>query len=141
MKILGPIPDNILRRMSPQDRPPGNAGRTFEEAEARRTDRLESDIQDNIARLLEHRGIPYNRSRMDKATTGTVGWPDFTFAVKRPSHPGQYSVPCGIEVKRPGTKPTADQERVLADLERGGWFVRVVRSETEFLDALKAIQT
>lgn len=42
----------------------------------------EREIQDAFAAWLRERGIPFLRSRMDRATTIAVGWPDFTICYR-----------------------------------------------------------
>jgi hypothetical protein len=37
----------------------------------------EADLQDALARWLTEQKLPFYRSRMDRETTGPVGWPDF----------------------------------------------------------------
>lgn len=121
MKITGPIPDNILRLMPASERRKmGKAGLTFQEAAQKREAVLEREIHHEIENYLRLRSITYRHDRMDRRTTGTVGWPDFTFAVR--------GVPCGIEVKRPGNEPDPDQLRCHAGLLRDGWRVMVVYS-------------
>ncbi len=128
------IPDKMLAMMKPEDRKAlGKAGLTFAEAQEKRAKRLEGEVQENIAALLRQRNIRFLRMRMDKPTTGTVGWPDFTFAFK--------GTPCAIEVKRPGELPTDEQRAVLADLMRDGWQVRVVFSEDGFLQFLAGLDS
>lgn len=41
----------------------------------------ESTIQDAFAKWLTGSGIQFRRDRMDRATTGTIGWPDFTIII------------------------------------------------------------
>lgn len=80
-RLTGPLPDNILKRMSPQDRPKGPAGMTAEECAAKSTAKAEKELQQQIRALLDRLGIWYHWSRMDKKTTCRKGTPDFLFVV------------------------------------------------------------
>lgn len=123
------IPDRIIEMMPPEARAKlGRHCKTNAERQAAIEAKSEKKLQENIAALLRQRNIRFNVSRMDRATTGVVGWPDFTFAVKGRA--------CAFEVKLPGQEPTKEQVQVMLDLVRDGWFVRIVRSEAEFLQAL-----
>lgn len=127
------IPDRIVRMLPPEERQRlGKHCATAEERQARLDAKSEKELQERIASLLRQRQIEFNRSRMDRATTGTVGWPDFTFCVA--------GLMVCLEVKLPGQHPTAEQTACMARLMRDGAFVRVVRSEAEFLAALEAAQ-
>jgi hypothetical protein len=127
--------DNIIRMLPPEERKRlgyvrAGAGLTSEERRAKADQRAEKKLQENIAALLRQRGITFNQSRMDRETTGKVGWPDFTLAIKGRA--------IAIEVKkRFGEEPTKEQVACMMGLVKDGWFVRVVRSEAEFLEALK----
>jgi len=123
MKIVGPIPDHILRLMPKADRPSGVL--TFKEIGEKREDRAEKTLQNNIANLLRQRGIVFNYSRMDRRKTDVTGWPDFTFAVNGRA--------CAVEVKRPDQVPTPDQFAVMSAMIENGWMTAVVHSEAEFI--------
>lgn len=123
------LPDKIVRMMPPEERQRlGNHCLTCEERQQKTEAKSEKKLQENIAALLRQRGITFNQSRMDRKTTGRIGWPDLTFAVKGRA--------CAIEVKLPGQEPTPEQVSCMIGLIKDGWFVRVVRSESEFLQAL-----
>ena len=79
-----------------------------------RDERMESEIQDEIEtwlRIQSHR-CWWHRSRMDKPTTARVGVPDFLICFE-----GWF---IGIEVKRPGKKPTIEQRGELAWIRKAG---------------------
>lgn len=123
------IPENILRMMPAHERARlGRDGLLAEERQAKIDAKNERELQDRIKSLLRQRDICFNQNRMDRATTGREGWPDFTFAIDGRA--------CAIEVKMPGQNPEPEQVKCMAELMRDGWFVRVVRSEDEFLQAL-----
>lgn len=89
----------------------------------------EKQFQEQVAALLRNRGIVFQRSRMDCKTTGTVGMPDFLFAVN--------GKPCALECKMPAGIVSEDQRRCIEGMRENGWDVRVVRSIDEVLEALK----
>ena len=124
------IPPNILRLMPESERRLlGQAGLTVPEVGAINGRKLEKKIQEEIAQYLQLYGVTFFRQRMDRKTTGTVGWPDFTFCVKGRA--------CFFEVKRPGQQPDPAQTKVLAALAEAGAFVRVVHSLQEAIDAYR----
>ena len=94
--------------------------------------RKESEIQEDIESFLKSK-MPrcwWTRSRMDRPTTNRVGVPDFLVCYN--------SRFIGIEVKRPGKKPTHEQRAELAWIHSAGGNVAVVtsRGEVESLFAL-----
>jgi hypothetical protein len=131
------LPDKLVRMLPLEERKRlGRHCMTQEERQEKIDAKSEKQLQENIASLIRQRGITFNVSRMDRATTGKIGWPDFTFALPRKP----YGIPCAIECKLPGQEPTREQVECMMALVRDGWFVRVVRSEQEFLDALKELE-
>lgn len=98
-------------------------GGLFIETERKPRGRGERQLQDLIADYLRLRGICFYRARMDKPTTGRVGWPDFTFALN-----GQA---WALEVKVGDAKPTEAQQATMMAMQTDGWMVRVVRSVDE----------
>ena len=94
--------------------------------------RKESEIQEDIESFLKSK-MPrcwWTRSRMDRPTTNRVGVPDFLVCYN--------SRFIGIEVKRPGKKPTTEQRGELAWIHSAGGIDAVVtsRAEVESLFAL-----
>lgn len=126
------MPDHV-KRLLPSDDPLrcGKAGRTFEECEAERVAASEKQLQENIAALLRQRDIAFFWQRMDRKTTGTVGWPDFTFAVNGRA--------VALEAKQPGNVPTAEQIRMHVAMMKNGWTVRVVTTERAALDVINEV--
>ena len=126
------IPEHILRLMPESERQRlGKAGLTMPEIEARNGRKLEKEVQAEIAQYLRLHGVPFFQQRMDRATTGTVGWPDITFVVKGRA--------CFLEVKLPTKKPDPEQAKVLSELIAAGAFVRVVHSLEEAIYAYREI--
>lgn len=93
----------------------------------------ENELQETIEGLLKRAGVAYQRSRMDKPTTQTLGAPDFTVCLPT----GKY---LGIECKVGTNKLTDDQasfsNTVLAN---DGLFMVVNDAETvrKLLNAYK----
>lgn len=118
------LPDNVLKRMSPEDRKPlGKSGLTQAECQERIDDRSEKQLQRDIADYLRQRGIPFACSRMDKPTTSTIGWPDFTFPFG-----GKF---WSLECKSKTGKLSTEQELCGSLILANGGEYKVVRSLTE----------
>lgn len=86
----------------------------------------ERKIQDEIAAWLRVKGIPTNRSRMDRKSTGTKGYPDFC------CHWGPMCIL--IEVKTATGKPSECQKEFHALCEAAGTPVLAARSAQEAID-------
>lgn len=128
---LSDLNDNLLKRMSSKDR--ASMGLlTSDEAMAKFKARSEKELQESICSLLRLRGIAFYRTRMDRAQTGTVGWPDITCAVD--------GIPLGLEAKIGNTKPTQDQLDCHSQMMKNGWRVYVVRSLPEVKEILDALE-
>jgi hypothetical protein len=129
MRYSGVIPTNVLRLMSSEERRKlGKAGVLPEEGLAKEEVRRERDLQNQIRSLLSLRGIVFYQARMDRRTTGTIGWPDFSFAVNGRA--------MAWECKLPGKDLDPEQKRVIAQMEANGWLVLIVRSLAFAKDAL-----
>jgi hypothetical protein len=127
------LPENIRRCMPKEQRAEiGKAAMTQPEADAKFIARKEKALQENIARLLTQRGITFFRQRMDRKTSGTVGWPDFTFAIKGRA--------CAVECKTPEGAITQDQNMIMLALHLDGWWTFVARSEADFLQWLRSVE-
>lgn len=131
------LPDKMLARMSKAERAKlGPNVMTSDEAMARFVAKSEKELQNKMAQLLDLRGIAYMRQRMDKRATGTVGWPDFTFAIR--SH--HCAFPIAVEVKYEDGKQSKEQRDCIAKMKRDGWNVYEVRTFQEFHSLLNQIQ-
>ncbi len=133
MKAEG-LPDNILNRMRTEDRKKLGV-QTGEEAMAKFVAKSERELQDKIAALLDIRGIAFMRQRMDKRTTGTLGWPDFTFHVWH--HNERIKQAIAFEAKHESAGLDPDQKKCIKKMLANGWAVYLVRSvqeAKEFLD-------
>lgn len=115
------LPENILKRMRPEDRKPlGKAGRTYEECTAQASIKLERELHKLISNELLRRGIFAVHSRTDKRTTNAVGVPDFIFAIG--------GRPIAVEVKMPKGVLSGEQLAVMNQMKATGWNYFVVRS-------------
>ena len=92
----------------------------------------EKTLQEAIEKLLLWKGVTPIRSRMDRATTNSIGTPDFLFAVR-----GQA---CAWECKLPGKQPTLSQFVMLERLEHDGWNISIIHSIDEAIAELEALQ-
>ena len=133
LRILGPIPNHILERMNPKDRPKGVAGMTTSECAEVAEARSEKHLQQQLYALLYRRGHRPRMQRMDRKSNIAVGMPDIAFEV--------YGRSVLWEVKLPGKHPTPDQERCHAELrgEPNNAVVRVIRSYREGLEHLQEL--
>ena len=120
------IPPNIARLMSNKDKP--KSYKSPEQISARSDEKLEKVLQEQIASLLRQRGIPFHRNRMDKKTTGTVGWPDFCFPYN-----GRFY---GVECKIGSNRPSPSQELCLDAITKCGGQADVVYSLEQFKSLL-----
>lgn len=76
-------------------------------------------MQDALCQWLRNEGLPFFRQRMDKAATGTKGWPDFSICEN-----GRVLL---IETKFGKGKLSTDQLFCHAELAKAGCRVFVVR--------------
>jgi hypothetical protein len=133
------MPPNIRKCLQPETRSAiGKAAMTTAEADAKFNARAEKKLQENIAALLRQRNICFFSQRMDRRTSGTVGWPDFTFGIKGKDG---VAIACAVECKVLDGKLTQEQWQVLIDLDANGWAATVVRSEAEFLAFIKSVES
>ena len=92
----------------------------------------EKDLHDQIEEFCISQGFLYRHDRMDKKTTGQVGWPDYTiFAPNR--------AVAFIECKAKGKKATTAQLAKLAHARKLGFEAVVVDSYQDFIHAMNRI--
>lgn len=120
------IPDHILRRMNPEDRPNGVEGMTREQAENKCHFTLEKELQQQIANYLKLRGIWFERKAMNKRSTGTPGCPDFLLAINGTA----IAFECKINNRH------LDDDQVIAQklMKQNGWAFYTIRSFGEVVD-------
>ena len=93
----------------------------------------ENVLHDQIEAFCRARGWLYRHDRMDKPTTGTVGFPDFAIFM-----PGARTV--FLECKRPGGKATPQQLASLAHARRLGFVAEIVETMYAALQAIDRAQ-
>lgn len=124
MKIIGTIPNHILKLMPKETRAPmGKAGMTSDEADEKLRLKSEKQLQEQVANLLRQRNIWFDRSAMHKRTTGTIGKPDFLFAVEGNA--------IGIECKFGDGKLSDEQQKTHKAMLENGWNVFTVTQLNE----------
>jgi hypothetical protein len=101
MGLAGPLPDNILKRISPKDRPKGRAGMTTAEAGEGEQLRLEREEQNEFRGWLERNEYAYYHAATHKRTSANLGVPDFIIGCK---------VGLALEFKRRAGKLSVEQE-------------------------------
>jgi delta-aminolevulinic acid dehydratase/porphobilinogen synthase len=128
MKPRHAIPDNIARRMRPEDR--AELGiETAAEAVERGEARLEADVQRACESWLLRHGVPYLhlsfRAREKK------GWPDLAFPWR-----GRF---VAVELKTATGKATSEQLECLAAMARHGAVTAILRGYEAFVEFVEAI--
>jgi hypothetical protein len=126
MKILGPIPNHILEKMDPKDRPKGVPGMTSAEIRSAAVDKAEKELQKEVATYLRGcRGVEFINPPMHKRSSLPLGWPDFTFAYKPPG--SDIGIPITWECKRVTGSLDPDQITMRDRLIANGWQWRLIR--------------
>lgn len=126
--------DRMVQMITPQDRK--NLGlQTHEERMKKYAATTERELQRQIVQYLALRGIEAEWKRTDKKSTGTVGWPDITFAVKCNGIP----CACAYEVKFGTGTLSRAQSDMLERMQASPncWRVRVIRNFTEVVDDMR----
>lgn len=127
------VPPHLLKLMDKKDREGlGAAGLTQEEINQRNEILRERELHDQVENLLRLHQVTFRHDRMDKKTTGTVGWPDFTFC--------WLGNPVAIECKAPGGFLSQEQSSIINGMKKDGWKVKVAHSLTEVRDFLWKLQ-
>lgn len=121
------LPNNVLKLMSPADRRLlGRAGLTTAEVEHIVLERTEKQLQEDMIKLLDQRGIFFNRSRMDKRTTCRVGMFDFTIFLPNEKY-------LAVEAKVAGGALSLFQRKVFTEFwEKTGRVVHIVMDLDSF---------
>lgn len=89
----------------------------------------ERDLHDQIEAHCKSHGWLYRHDRMDKPTTGQVGFPDFV--IFQPN-----AITTFIECKRRGAKATTAQLATLAHAKKLGYTAEIVDSFELFLQVI-----
>jgi hypothetical protein len=118
------LPDNILRRMSTEDRKTlGKAGLTASECRKIIMEKSEKDLQKIIAQWLRLRGLYYDMDAMHKKRAGTIGAPDFQFPYR-----GKF---VAWEVKFGKNSLSLEQSSVRDSILKQGGEWRLIKSLEE----------
>ncbi len=132
------LPDNILSKLSPQDRAEiskaaghPSAGMTANEAREKAMQRSEKEAQHEISQFLRISGIEFICPPMNRKSALPEGWVDFTFARK--------GTPIGLEIKVWGQKPRPEQNARHEAMRRNGWRVWVVSGAADVKDIFRAL--
>jgi hypothetical protein len=121
------LTDNMRRRMTPEARKAlGKEGLTTEEAIAKRDARDELADHHQFQNFCLLKGIYFEITRHDKRSTRRVGALDFALAYR-----GRALF---LEFKRPGRKPTKEQDEVLRFHAGAGNPAYVVYSLSEAIE-------
>lgn len=120
------IPDHILRRMDPKDRPKGTAGMTAEEAGKAFAHKREKEAHDIYSGWLRQVGLFFIHSRMDRKSTVQNGTPDFAVFSNGKA--------IFIEFKQPGNVPSQDQIEVMEKIRTGGTPVHVCQMAADAIE-------
>jgi len=107
----------------------GKGAMTMPEIEVKAALKSEKELHrqfENYLRLVE---LPFGTARMDRKSTFTEGWPDYTLVIK-----GRAIF---IECKMPGKDLEPEQQRVCALLAAMGAYVRICESLQECIETVK----
>lgn len=126
MRIEGPIPNHILEKMDPKDRPKGPAGMTASEIHSASVDKAEKGLQKEVGDYLRGcKEVEFINPPMHKRSSLPKGWPDFTFAFKPPG--SDIGIPITWECKRITGSLDPDQITMRDRLIKNGWQWRLIR--------------
>lgn len=126
------IPQHIVNLMDPKDRELlGKAGRTTEEVHEEVKRRLERDLHKQLCSFLNLLNIPFCHARMDRKSSITVGWPDFSFAFK-----GRF---VAWEAKTMSTL-SPEQNSIKTALEKHGALYKVITRLFDAQEHLRSIE-
>lgn len=132
MKIIGLIPNHILKLMPKEDRKPlGKAGFTTEEVTEIYCAKREKEMHNIFEDWLRLNQIPFIHARMDKKSTINNGAPDFTVMWNN-------RVVC-IEFKMNGGKLSSDQQDFISLLGKSETDVFVCHMAAEAIEIIKRI--
>jgi len=93
----------------------------------------ESDVHEKIIEHCKLKGWAFRRDRMDKRTTGQLGWPDFSIACRE----GKMVF---VECKRKGSKLTPEQAATLHWLCSLGHVAIAVWSYEDFEQTVRGMK-
>ena len=128
--------ERVLQQRIKKAPPLGLIAESIQKEQLKKTQRLdrrpilEAEIQEGVEQWLKTQSHHcwWDRKRMDKPTSSRLGVPDFIGAFA--------GIPFGMEIKRPGQKPSAEQLAELAWMRKAGAQTAVVFSVEEAKDFL-----
>lgn len=129
---MKPIPENILAKMNPKDRPKGTAGMTRDDCRNSEIVKTEKELQAQLSALLRRNDLDFINPDMRKKSALPVGWPDYTIFL-----PNGKTIFWEAKVWTP-LRP--DQLRVRARLEAKGHQYRVIRDLLQAQEHLKQVE-
>lgn len=116
-----PLPENILAKMNPEDRPAGKAGKTQEELAVARDVKNEKELQNQIVQYLRMRGVKFLIWQSMARKSGLPpGSPDLIFCYN--------GYPFAWECKYGSGKRTPEQSDAEKQMQADGWIVQLVKS-------------
>lgn len=128
------LPENILRRMSPEDRAPlGKGFKTSAEAREVCDARSEKELQRLCEAYARQHSIPFFRQRMDRKSNMPIGTPDAFICLR-----GAF---LAVEFKVGTNGLTPEQSACLMDIQKNGGRIYVIRKFEDFVSVLKATES
>lgn len=128
------LPEHV-RRLMPQEakRDLGRAAETMPEIQARQAVKLEKELHAQFEQWLRMKGIPFGTSRMDRKSSFSVGWPDYTLCING------RAVFCELKCGANDLDP--DQIAVRNALVAAGAVYRVCRSLLECIETVREVKS
>lgn len=131
------LPESIRKCLPKEEKQKlGKAGLTMAEITAKADRTEESDMHRQFSDWLRLHSIEFGHARFDKKSHYTLGWPDYTLAVKGSTG---FLNPIGIEFKTALGVLSDDQLKCIARMQDNGWKVRVARSVEEAIRFVKEL--
>lgn len=131
---MKPLPDNILRRMSKQDR----AGQlTAAEVLLKQEIQNEGQLQKQIISWLTLKDIFVISSRFGVKSKLRLGTPDLCFCWIEMLDGCPYRRPVALEVKFGKNDLSDEQEKVKPQMILNGWLYYTVRSLNEVIEIVR----
>jgi hypothetical protein len=132
------IPPNIAKLVDPTHRKERGI-ETYEDI-ARSAERLlEKQLHDRIMNLFRLHGIAYGHARMDRKSTYTEGWPDFTFSVYVPKICENASYAWECKVMDRSLTPKQEEMKQIMTSPPNAWVYVVITSFQQACDELKEL--
>ncbi len=123
----GCLPEHVRKLLPKESKADlGKQALTMPEIDAKAAVQAEKELHRQLEQWLRLREIPFGTSRMDRKSSFTVGWPDYTLCIKG------YAV--FLELKT-GSNDLDPEQVVIKDaLERAGAIYGVCRSLAQCIE-------